>query len=384
MLTEKEKQLQQQILRDPDSLESLDIIQDYKLGDNIDFMLPILKEAPYVVYLFPKMLKNKQLVYQAIKQKPSIYPDLEPELKEDADIALRFLMSSKGSLSLVRHLSPKLLNNPNFINRALKIDKDILGTPSAVYKLGGLVIHTLSRMNKADAFYLKNSLMKTTMAIKNSLVPGFSKVLQEVVIRAGWKQDFESKLVPEDDSIKAYYRIKQSDIIFFFDETGMGENDFVDMIHELSHKFHHLYIKDGFNNQDIKNLYDVATNSEAECKRVSFPKIGDPLSNLLNYDSQYEMPYLVKTATPEVYFVGVFEEEGEDYFVYEAKENVGNQIFIPKEKILKMIRCPSRYSAEDAKEFFAEMCVAITINKVRPEQRQWANHFINIVKKNLK
>ncbi len=381
MLTEKEKQLQQQILRDPDSLESLRFIQDYELGDNIDFMLPILKEAPDVIYLFPKMLKNKQIAYHAIKQKPYIYLDLEPELKEDIDIALRFLMSSKGRNNIVRHLSPKLFNNPNFINRALKIDKDILGTPSAVYKLGGLVIHTLSRMSKGDTLHLKYFLMKATMAINNSLVPGFSKVLQEVVIRAGWKQDFvKSGLLLEDNSIKAYYRYKEDDIIFFFDEIGGVVNDFVDLIHELAHKFHYQYIKDGYDNKDIQNLYDVAAFSEAECKRASFPKIGDSLSNILNNNPQYDVPYLVRTATPEVYFVGMNEN---NELVYEDKEGT-SRIEIRKEDILQMIRCPSRYSVETPNEFFAEMCVAITINKVKPAQRQWANHFIHIVKKNLK
>jgi len=430
MLTEKEKQLQQQILRDPDNAE---IIEDYDLGDNAYFMFPILKKFPdlisyagprltnnkalgllavqsdgrnisflseslkndpeialaavtktplvYQYELSPKMRKIKQIAYQAIKQNHSIYPDLEPELKEDVDIALRALMTSKGSFSLVQHLSPKLLNNPNFKNRALKINKDLFKQNLAVFNLGGLVIHTLSRMTKRDTLHLKNSLMKTTMAINNSLVPGFSRVLKEVVIIAGWKQDFvKSGIVIEDDS-KAYYRIKQSDIIFFFDEIGKGENDFVDLIHELAHKFHHQYIKDGYGNQDIQNLYDVATTSEAECKRVSFPKIGDPLSNLFNYDSQYQMPYHVRTATPEVYFVGMNED---NEFVYKSEDNSVPTVSIPKEDILKMTRCPSRYSAEDANEFFAEMCVAITINKVRPEQRQWATHFINIVKKNLK
>ena len=437
MLTEKEKQLQQEVLRDPDNV---DIIEDYDLGDNAYFMFPILKKYPDLIHLAgprltnnktlgllavqsdgrnidslsdslkndpeialaavnktplvyqyslsPKMRKIKQIAYLAVKQMPSIYMELEPELKEDADISLRALMSSNGSRSLVKYISPKLFNNPNFITRALKINKDIFRgqereklPTTAVYNLGGLIIHTISRITKDTALHLKNSLMKCNMAINNSQVPGFSKVLKGAVITAGWKQDFvKSGLVP-NDSIKAYYRNRESDIVFYFDEIGHGENDFVDLIHELAHKFHDLYIKDGYDNHDIKNLYEVATTSESQCKRVSFPKIGDPLSNLFNYDSQYGMLDYVKTATPEVYFVGMNED---DEFVYKSEDKSVPSVSIPKEDILKMTRCPSRYSSKDSEEFFAEMCVAITINKVRPEQRQWANHFIHIVKKNLK
>jgi hypothetical protein len=382
MLTKKEKRLQEEILRDPYSLESLRVIQDYELGDNLYFMLPILKKYPDLTPKFPKMLKNKQIAYHAVKQIPSIYIDLEPELKEDADIALRALMSSKGKRrDISKYISPKLLNNPNFIDRSIKMDKDILvGLPTAIYKLGGLFIRSVSRMTQEDTLHLKNSLMKTTMAINNSLVPGFSKVLKDVVITVGRKQDFFDLGLMINEAI-AYYRMKQSDIIFFFDETGEKKNDFVFLIHELAHKFHHQYIKDGLNNQDIKKLYDVATNSRAECKRVSFPKIGDPLSNIYDYDSKYHAIHLVRTATPEVYFVGISEN---NKLVYKTKDGSGSTIYIPKEYILKMTRCPSAYSAETPCEFFAEMCVAITINKVTPAQEQWANHFINIVKKNLK
>jgi hypothetical protein len=170
------------------------------------------------------------------------------------------------------------------------------------------------------------------------------------------------------------------DMVFYnLDNTSTNTHTVYEtLIHELAHRLHDVFIKNGLENEDITKLYAKATNSVEECRLGKFPKIGDPLSNL-NVDKENNWSkFVYKKANTEFYLEEI---RGND-FVY--RNNIGQEKTLSKNLIMQMIKCPSIYGSKNRQEFFAEMCTMITLGVVKPNQEMMANVFMSLVKKNLK
>jgi hypothetical protein len=140
------------------------------------------------------------------------------------------------------------------------------------------------------------------------------------------------------------------------------------VIHELGHRYHHEFMIDGFDNQSIIQLYDQAMQPTNQCFLENLPKIGDPFSNLR------KAWFLVRGNPASDYLLTNIHKN-----TYIYTNSNGQHILIDKSVILHRITCPSDYASKSANEFFAEMCVLIALDEVKPSQNLVSTKFLDIV-----
>ena len=205
--------------------------------------------------------------------------------------------------------------------------------------------------------------------IKASKVPNFNKALVGEIIIGD--KDFLKRNYSFSASEKALgaYNAQEKRIYYYKDRSDPSEKLTLILIHELGHKFHNIVIKKGMDNQKIFDLYK---SKETTCE---LPQIGDSLSDLR------EDWWSVKMSSENEFFLSeIVAGQGfgaQDTYIY--VNDIGEEKKFNKKQILKLINCPSEYGSESLEEWFAEMCVLITLNKVKPSQKLIADRFIQIL-----
>ena len=214
---------------------------------------------------------------------------------------------------------------------------------------------------------------KAVSFIQASPIRFFEEVLKEdgsLLIALGKREDLTRNWSLRDKPYaKASYAeaIEPSGLVFYY--TDMVErNTYITLIHEFAHKYHSTRIKDGgYNNEFFKKLYNSAKRGTQKCYTSLLPKIGDSLSDLR--EDWYSVSDK-KSSEDEYILTSITQSE----YVYETKD--GKTLSFRKEDVLQRITCPSSYSAENHKEFFAEMMTLITLGLVKPNQQVLANKFM--------
>ena len=225
----------------------------------------------------------------------------------------------------------------------------------------------------------KNALVGATKLIRSSEIQQFKKVLLDAKFVIGTLSDIYDKTgFKYTGKASAHYLPHLDSITYYTDKKGVALNDDKDptptMIHELAHRFHYHFIVNNFDNKMIISLWREAKASKKQCYLKHLPKIGDSLNN-------FRYPYYTVGSISNEYILTNIDKEKNLYTYTDSENNI--QEFTLKE-ILHLISCPSTYGAKNPVEFFAEMCTLITLNLVKPNQRELADKFINIINQNLK
>jgi hypothetical protein len=217
---------------------------------------------------------------------------------------------------------------------------------------------------KEEIKQFKADMLESANKIKASPIRNFSEILNNGKIFIGDSRHFYlfHKIYIPDTHTRAFYDHDKKEIFYITDKEEVKAQRPATIIHELAHKFHHLILKDGFENKKILELY-----SESKRGICELPKIGDPLSNLR------EDWWTVRTASDEFYL------KEKDWVDFTYENDKGEKKKFTRKQIENLIACPSEYSAKNEREFFAEMCVLITLNKVKPSQKALAERFLQIV-----
>jgi len=307
-------------------------------------------------------------------------------------------LTSSEKFILDNRLRQKDDFSPTLIKELLKIDRHIFMENKPiinpfVFRLGSIIVH--SYLDEEGTLDIKKELMKTMMYIKNSLLPGFHKVLTGNLFVGNKELANDMKgFLGRGNSFErlrnkshAFYNNATNAVYLLVDFDNRKPKDREnDLIHEYAHKFHFNFMRMGYDNIDIIKLYEEMIRGE-EHKKIPLPKIGDPLSNIINYtyDTENNINYEweVKKASGNSFYLAdiIYKRGGIKEFVY---ENEDQELRFTLEQLYSIIRQPSELGATNNEEFFAEMCTLITLNKVKDSQLYIANKFINIVKKNLK
>lgn len=345
-----------------------------------------------ILSLIPKqMFHDRNILDLALNLSGEALNFAPDEIKNDPEVALKSISQSNYSF---RYIGDKLKDDEEFMAKAMEIDRGFLSGASMrikmlylkpntfTIKVGVVKLTFISSVTKEQVILFKTSLFKAMMKINTSKVPSFYKVLKDVNIIIGNISDNKrmSKVMYEEGSAVIAFFDPTIDMVFYnLDNTSTNTHTVYEtLIHELAHRLHDVFIKNGLENEDITKLYAKATNSVEECRLGKFPKIGDPLSNL-NVDKENNWSkFVYKKANTEFYLEEI---RGND-FVY--RNNIGQEKTLSKNLIMQMIKCPSIYGSKNRQEFFAEMCTMITLGVVKPNQEMMANVFMSLVKKNLK
>jgi hypothetical protein len=314
----------------------LDHVDPSILKDS-DFMLSLIEiDHNFFLWTDPSLLANRDFQIKAIKKNPL----LKTEVTFPMDVR----------------------TDPEVENLGEKII--IIKTPSVPMYLSFQNNTTLEEILK-----FKTIFKNTVKLIKTSKVPNFRKALiGEIIIG---DVDFLKRNYDFSSSEKALgaYSTIEKRIYYYKDRSDPSEKLTLILIHELGHKLHNIAIKKGMDNQKIIDLWQT---KETTCE---LPKIGDPLSNLR------EDWWSVKMSSENEFFLSeIVAGQGfgsQDTYIY--VNDIGEEKKFNKKQILKLLNCPSEYGATDLSEWFAEMCVLITLNKVKPSQKLIANEFIKIL-----
>ena len=222
---------------------------------------------------------------------------------------------------------------------------------------------------KEELLKFKTIFKDTVKLIKASKVPNFRKALTGEIIIGD--KDFLKRNYNFSSSEKSLgaYNVNEQRIYYYKDRSDPSEKLTLILIHELGHKFHNMVIKNGMDNEKIINLYQT---KDTTCE---LPKIGDPLSDLR------EDWWSVRMSSKDEFFLSeIVAGQGwgsQDTYIY--VNDIGEEKKFNKTQILKLLNCASEYGSENVAEWFAEMCVLITLNKVKPSQKLIANKFIQIL-----
>ena len=330
---------------------------------------------------------NKEYVLEQVQEDYTNLEYASPKLKRDIDIAIEALR--QGGLDAVNYIDLKALQNRNFLLAVLKAvpelkeEEDFLYSIPAIsgnldiaralfkpveIKIGDINLVLLSPITEDILKSFKDNFKKAISAIIASPLRKFKSVLKGHLI-LGEIQDITNIFIPDEDSfenIEAFYNGSSKKVVYnqsflYFSPNPTHHN----LVHEYAHKYHHLILK---SSPLITQLYERAMLSESECELAQLPKIGDPLSDITE-----SREWSWKVGSSEHYL----REVGVRGYVY--IDSKGDEIILSKKDILNRIKCPSQYGAKNEREFFAEMCVLITFNKVKPSQRLIANKFLEIV-----
>ena len=223
---------------------------------------------------------------------------------------------------------------------------------------------------ESELLKFKQQFLLCVHYIRRSKVPYFSAVLEShSFVGFGSEEDLP---VQKGLNTIALYNKNKKAIYYFKDRHFKKDREpYQTLIHEFGHKFHDTMIKDGYDNKKIIRLYEQAMQPTV-CEITNLPKIGDPLSDL-----REDWWSVIRKASKEYYLEKII---GDSYVYISGKQK---KVF-SKEQILKLIHCPSKYSAENVLEFFAEMITLITLDLVKPSQRILANKFLEIVNQESK
>ena len=239
----------------------------------------------------------------------------------------------------------------------------------------GVTITFLFTPTKINAFEFKKQIYT---AIKLLEATPFIKAVQNTHFVFGTafalrkKGGFLERYRPMASYVSEGSSPLKNHILYAVDSEGDPKYNYypvyATIIHELGHKFHHKFMRDSYDNQSIIQLYDQAMEPTNQCFLDNLPNIGDPFSNLRkNW-------YLVRGNPASDYFLTNIQKN-----TYIYTNSNGKKIIIDKSVLLQLITCPSEYGAKNEKEFFAEMCVLITLDEVKPSQQMIANSFLDIV-----
>jgi hypothetical protein len=370
------------------------------LKNDKDVVLTTLKkkDADYKLLDFipQRMFSDKEILDILIKKKLEVLKYAPEELRNDPELAIKSISQNYSNL---KYVNKELRDNESFMDKVLKLQKpnSFLNNHLKTFysprlkleeknrnnfsvKIGDKTIFFVDIPTKKEILFFKTVLFKAIMKINNSKVPSFSKALKNLDIVFGESGEAD-KLFSENSkkttpNVQAQYFSTRDEIIYYTNTIGSGRDVYMTIIHEIAHRLHYLHIKNGFENKELKDLYNKTT-SQVMCRLSQFPKIGDPLSDL-NVNEKNEWELVTRKASAEFYLKEITDD---GIFIY--KDSLGKEIKFPRNKIMKMIRCPSEYGAENVMEFFAEMCTMITLGIVKPNQEMIAKIFINIVEKNL-
>ena len=391
-----------EMIRKAEHFYRLDLPKKYKENIELGLLALEMDLSTNFEYLPRSLREDKNLILNLFKEKHEKFGsfEIEPILSNDEEFLLKLIeIHPKGFILADKNKKADL----EFVEKAMSIDsgileygvsKDILyqikqrknktNKEKLKIKVGNFTITFLEKIRKSDLKHIvnfKKNLFKAIIKINNSKVPNFSSILSGSIVTGEYH--VLKKLYPATDDAIAKWTGNQ--IISYY--GSKESNSYLTFIHELGHKYHDsLSMK---TREEIENLYKKATDPRL-CKMVKKPQIGEPLSNLtlnldrwdwLAGDSEFGENYMFgfggrNEPSTKFVFNGM---RGKD-FLYVNKENGKEKTISPKEFSI-MSKCPSEYGATNHMEFVAEMCTLITMDIVKPQQKEIANKFIEIVKK---
>ncbi len=232
----------------------------------------------------------------------------------------------------------------------------------SIIKLENVSLNILTNLTLNQVLEFKKALETSLEKLKNS---PFKKAISNSILMIGTEDQSPD---PRANNSIAHY--SYSDHIFYFVKSDgsvySDKKPYITIIHEFGHRYHKLFMKRGYDNAKIKKLYLEALEGTKSCYLKKIPQIGDPLSNLR------EDWWSVRTAFENYTLTSITN----DYYTYTfgAKSKT-----FTKAEILKLMNCPSKYSAKNEREFFAEMVTLITLGLVKPSQQVVVDKFLKIV-----
>ncbi len=350
---------------------------DPKYFDNKEFILEAIKnekETDISIQYASKRLKDDKDVVLAAVNKKDIHAlqYASKRLKDDKDVILAAVTKNGVALS---YASKRLKDDYDVVLRAIARDPSLIKYASIriqsqysnTIKIGSVSIKYLGVYTQDEKVKIGHNCKIGLQAIQNSPLDSFKSVLKDAVIVIGKPKDLESLGLPLYPKQEATY-YSTADIVVIKD---FGKDMSASIVHELAHRFHHKILPMGYNNKEIRELFKKATMSKKECLLVRMPSLGSPLSNLIKGSRWW---WSVKRASSDFYLKKIIDDG--NTFIYESDTD---ERWFTKEKIIKMLECPSEYGATDEFEFFAEMCALITLGLVKPSQKKIAYHFIELV-----
>ena len=211
----------------------------------------------------------------------------------------------------------------------------------------------------------RKNLKETIQLIKSSKIPNFSDVLNGNIY-IGTREDLILNFGGSgiDENVGAYYIEKIG--VFYILPTKIGSVS--TLIHELAHKYHYTLIKDGYRNYAIMQFFRFS-----QYRECSFPQVGDPLSDL-----REDWWIVKKMASDEYYLKRILSNNA-----YEYENKNKDKKVIPYGKMIELINCPSQYGAKNHKEFVAELCTLITLNKMKSSMQKLADDFIRMLEEEI-
>lgn len=398
---------------DQDPKKFLELMDSLK--SNREFAIQRLSKNLQDLRFFPnmvndprveKLLKNKKLILESARIIPnkkyeilyggnhlSFFNHIADQLKNDEKFMLKLLEITPKAYPI---LSESLKNDPVFIDKAMQIsiiDPYLNFNEDKKKELAGQT--TILKLTKAPqldfVFYgritvpgltlFKKHLDFSIKYVSKSPIKNFKKVFMKGKVFVGQKDDIlASDLLPSEVA-SAIGKLKGGKLDGFFDKSRKDDvfiilngetytsKDAINLIHELAHKFHYQYIRNGIQNQRLKDLFDLAQN-QIDNQYCELPQIGDPLSNLRD-PKIWSMSE--RFASSEYYLKKI---DGLNY-IYENEQK--KKIVFLKGQIRTLIRCPSEYSTKAHYEWFAEMVSLATLNLAKPSEKMIVDEFIKVV-----
>lgn len=328
---------------------------------------------------------DKELVREAVSLNASALEYASPRLKDDKEIVLLAINKAEWTIQFAsERLRDDLelghiVYNKSSTKSAVKFLSDRLklffNSQSLVIDGIGVNFLSLYSLDKKQDYV--EEVKKSFKYIKASKVPNFKKTLTpNITIYFGEESELKNGRHPYSDDGWGYYSPSRNSI--YINTTKFGSKIkiiYITLVHEFAHVLHDKFIVNGYANEDILNLYKMATMDRTHCQLAHLPKLGSPLSNILTGGF---WQWAVKKAYEDYYLKDIID----GLYCYINKHN--QMKVFTKQKLLKMVTCPSEYASKDEKEFFSEMTTLITIDVVKPSQKIITNKFIMLVGYNLK
>jgi len=332
---------------------------------NPNFILDCLKVNERFINFFIHRIEasfksDKKFMLDAIEINHKAIEYASAELKEDRDFLIKAIQKNP-QLKYERYFPRDIKTDPEVENYGDKIT--IIKVPSLP-----LYLNFQAEINKEEIIQFKETILEVAKRIKASKLPNFSKALAGELY-VGDKPFFKKNyMVNVSSGASASYDLLDRCIYFYTDHDQSLGDAIRDLSHEFGHRYHHTVVKNGMNNERVRDLYKEVRFS---CK---LPQIGDPLSDLR------EDWWNVKRGSESEYYLSKIEKvQGwkEDKFIYINDE--GLEKTFSQQQINDLISCPSQYGSKSHEEWFAEMCNLINFNKVKPNQKTLVDRLIQIL-----
>lgn len=359
----------------------------------VDAILMFLNELPGILKVNKELtpIKDFKKYLLSLDRNPKIIPwtkfNANREKIKEKGVGLQSIVGKLVRLiGMIKELHPKYITivDPSTVDLSTIIKKE-KPKPDPSRKLdieiknAGITSNFVSEMTLENVLFYKKCLNEAKNIVENSRVPGFKKVLSKARFIIGNKKDIEEKthtLITGENAIGLY--VPLFDMIYFFIDNNEDSSDTVStLIHELAHRFHRRFIKNGFENEDFIRLWKKAYSVSNECYRKNLPEIGDPLSNYR--ENWWSVSQIYPKQNIEDYVLT--ENSGDYHYTFTNSHN--RKITFTRNQLLKLISCPSTYSMDNESEFFSELCTLITLDRIKPSQKELEDIFIDMVNKNL-